>query len=300
MAAFDGDTSARACITAETGEPGTMLVPGGLLAAICGQLPKQPAELATGGKGGLTLSCWQHPLHAAPAARRGVPGAARAGRPGRARRRRPVRRRGRTGSRAASRDDTLLALGTVQVTFTSDALLLAATDRYRAALRRLPWQPGGDPLPPPILVSAPALAEAARAASQDAIGVHVVTGDNGVPAVAGFASGSRTVTTRLTAADYPALASKIPAEFTAVAVTGSAELTEAVKRLAIVADRETPIHLAFTPGQAELRAGSGDEDRRHRHRPRANWTATRSPSPSTRAACWTPWPAPAPTGPGSP
>jgi DNA polymerase III subunit beta len=160
---------------------------------------------------------------------------------------------------AASRDDTLPALCAVQVTFTEDTLMLAATDRYRAALRRLPWQPDGGPLPRPILVPAPALAEAARAGGQDPVLLHVVTGDDGVPAVAGFTSGLRTVTTRLTAAEYPALASKIPGEFAAIAVAGSAELTEAVKRLAIVAERETPIHLVFTPGQIELRAGSGDE-----------------------------------------
>jgi DNA polymerase-3 subunit beta len=48
---------------------------------------------------------------------------------------------------AASRDDTLPALDAVQVTFTPDAMMMVATDRYRAALRRLPWQPTGGQLP---------------------------------------------------------------------------------------------------------------------------------------------------------
>ena len=63
---------------------------------------------------------------------------------------------------AASRDDTLPALCTVQVTFTAEAFTLVATDRYRAALRELPWQPAGDQLPPPVLIPAPALADVAR------------------------------------------------------------------------------------------------------------------------------------------
>ena len=160
---------------------------------------------------------------------------------------------------AASRDDTLPALGAVQVTFAADAVTMAATDRYRAALRRLPWQPSGGPLPPPVLIPAPALAEAARAAIGDPVSLHVLTGDDGTPAVAGFGCGDQAITTRLTAGDYPDMARMIPAEFSAMVIVDAGELAEAIKRLAVVAARETPVHLAITPGQIELTAGSGEE-----------------------------------------
>ena len=160
---------------------------------------------------------------------------------------------------AASRDDTLPALCTVQATFTGEALTLVATDRYRAALRRLPWQPSGPDLPPPVLIPVPALAEVARAAGPDPVRVHVLTGPGGTPAVAGFTFGAQAITTRLTAADYPNMARMIPAGFAATAVLDAAELAEAVKRLAVVAARDTPIHLSFSPGQVELTAGSADE-----------------------------------------
>jgi DNA polymerase III subunit beta len=75
VAAFDGDTSARATLAAEPGEPGTVLVPGRLLAAICGQLPRQPAELAATGTT-LAVACGNTLAHAAPATPGGVPGAA--------------------------------------------------------------------------------------------------------------------------------------------------------------------------------------------------------------------------------
>ena len=44
VAAFDYETSARARIDAEVGEPGTVLAPGRLLAEIAAQLPRQPVE----------------------------------------------------------------------------------------------------------------------------------------------------------------------------------------------------------------------------------------------------------------
>ena len=77
--------------------------------------------------------------------------------------------------------------------------------------------------------------------------------------MAGFTVGAQAITTRLTAGDYPNMAAMIPAQFAAAAVLDTGELAEAVKRLAVVAARETPIHLSFGPGQVELTAGSGDE-----------------------------------------
>ena len=160
---------------------------------------------------------------------------------------------------AASRDDTLPALCTVQATFTGDVITMVATDRYRAALRTVPWQPSGPDLPPPVLIPVSALADVARAAADAPVRVHVLTGTGGIPAVAGFTFGAQAITTRLTAGDYPNMAAKIPAHFAAAAVLDAGELAEAVKRLAVVAARDTPIHLSFGPAQVQLRAGSADE-----------------------------------------
>ena len=258
VAAFDHETSARARIAAEVGEPGAVLAPGRLLAEIVGLLPRQPAELACDGPAlTLTAGRTRYTVRLMPAgeypALPELPapaGQADAGEFAAAVRQVVV---------AASRDDTLPALCAVQVTFAADVITMVATDRYRAALRRLPWQPSGGQLPPPVLIPAPALADVARAAAGDPVRVHVLTGPGGAPAVAGFTFGDQATTTRLTAGDYPAMAAKIPAQFTAAAVLDTGELAEAVKRLAVVAARDTPVHLAFGPGQVGLRAGSGDE-----------------------------------------
>ncbi len=258
VAAFDHEFSARAGITADVGEPGIVLAPGRLLAAIAAELPRQPIELASDGAAlTLTASRTRYTLRLLAAdeypALPELPapaGQADAGEFAAAVRQAVV---------AASRDDTLPALCTVQVTFTTGTLTMVATDRYRAAVRHLPWQPSGPDLPPPILIPIPALADVARAAGPDPVRVHVLTGTGGTPAVAGFTFADQAITTRLTAGDYPNMAAKIPAQFTAAAVLDTAELAEAVKRLAVVAARETPIHLFFSPGQLELTAGSADE-----------------------------------------
>ena len=69
VAAFDHETSARARIDADVGEPGTVLVPGRLLAAIAA-----PAAPPAGGAGQRRPrrdpDGWPHPVHLAPAASR--------------------------------------------------------------------------------------------------------------------------------------------------------------------------------------------------------------------------------------
>jgi DNA polymerase III subunit beta len=258
VAAFDYETSARARIDADVGEPGTVLTPGRLLTGIAAQLPRQPVELASDGAAlTVTAGRTRYTLRLLPAD--DYPAlpelAAPAGQADAAEFAAAVRQ----VVVAASRDDTLPALCAIQVTFTADAIIMVATDRYRAALRELPWQPSGDQLPPPVLIPAPALADVARDTGDDPVRVHVLTGTDGAPAVAGFTSGARTITTRLSAGEYPNMARMIPAGFAATAVLDTGELAEAVKRLAVVAARDTPVHLAFGPGQVELTAGSADE-----------------------------------------
>jgi DNA polymerase-3 subunit beta len=263
VSAFDHQTSARARIDADVGEPGTVLAPGRLLADIAAQLPRQSAELDDG-EAGLTLTCGSTrytlhllPLEDYPALPELPPPAGQAD-PG------EFTAAVSQVVIAASRDDTLPALGAVQISFTPGALTLAATDRYRAALRTMAWQPADSgTLPPPVLIPAAALTEAARAAGDSPVALHIITAPDGTPVIAGFGCGDQAVTTRLTTGEYPDIAKLIPAAFTAAAVTGTEELAGAIKRLAVVAARDTPVHLAFTPGQIELTAGSGDDANGH-------------------------------------
>jgi DNA polymerase-3 subunit beta len=77
----------------------------------------------------------------------------------------------------------------------------------------------------------------------------------------GFAGGSRRTTSRLLDPDFPKIRSLFPDQYNARAKLSVAGLTEVVKRVALVADRTTPVRLSFADGEVVVEAG-GSEDAR--------------------------------------
>jgi DNA polymerase-3 subunit beta len=75
----------------------------------------------------------------------------------------------------------------------------------------------------------------------------------------GFEGSGRRTTTRLLDGEFPKYRSLLPTETAATAQVSTAELMEAVQRVALVAERNTPVRLSFSPGQLVLDAGTGDE-----------------------------------------
>lgn len=71
--------------------------------------------------------------------------------------------------------------------------------------------------------------------------------------------GVRRTTTRLLDGEFPKVRSLFPSEHQTTAVVDKAALVESVKRVALVAERNTAIQLAFSDGVLTLDAGSGDE-----------------------------------------
>ena len=70
---------------------------------------------------------------------------------------------------------------------------------------------------------------------------------------------TRRTTTRLLDGEFPKYRSLLPSESSAIADVETAQLTDAVKRVALVAERNTPVRLAFEGSELTLRAGAGDE-----------------------------------------
>jgi DNA polymerase-3 subunit beta len=164
---------------------------------------------------------------------------------------------------AAGRDDTLPALTGIRMEFAGDTVTLVATDRYRLAVRELHWQPARPDMSAAVLVPARVLVDAARSlttAAEVSIAL-TVPGDDGSQGegIIGFDGGGRQTTTRLLGGEYPRYQTLLPSEFNAVAELPAAPFAEAVKRVALVAERNTPVRLAFSAGELVLEAGAGDE-----------------------------------------
>ena len=73
------------------------------------------------------------------------------------------------------------------------------------------------------------------------------------------AGGTRRTTTRLLDGEFPKVRSLFPAEHLTKALVDKLALIESVKRVALVAERNTAVQLAFSDGVLTLDAGSGDE-----------------------------------------
>ncbi len=159
---------------------------------------------------------------------------------------------------AAGRDDTLPMLTGIRVEISGDTVVLAATDRFRLAVRELTWSAASPDIEAAVLVPAKTLAEAARTGIDGSdvrlsLGAGAGVGKDGLLGISG--NGKRS-TTRLLDAEFPKFRQLLPAEHTAVATINVAELTEAIKLVALVADRGAQVRMEFTEGSLRLSAGA--------------------------------------------
>lgn len=257
LSGFDYEVSARVEIPAEVAEEGTVLVSGRLLADICRTLPDQPVVLSsvdtkvslTCGPARfalLTLPLEEYPpLPAMPSATGSIAGDLLA----------------HVVAQvvvAAGRDDTLPALTGVRMEIEGERLTLAATDRYRLAVRELRWAPEQTGQSAVALVPARPLLDTARALSTaDKVTVALSTG--GGEALIGFEGNGRQTTQRLLDGEFPKYRSLLPETSSSTAVVATPLLLEALRRVSVVAERNTPVRLTVAPGSVQLDAGTGDE-----------------------------------------
>ena len=91
------------------------------------------------------------------------------------------------------------------------------------------------------------------------VSVALATSEGGSDGIIGFEGSGRKTTTRLLSGEYPRYQTLLPSEFSAVAELPAAPFADAVKRVALVAERNTPVRLTFSSGEVLLEAGTGDE-----------------------------------------
>jgi DNA polymerase-3 subunit beta len=160
---------------------------------------------------------------------------------------------------AAGRDDMLPTLTGIRVEIEGETLTLGATDRYRLAVRELTWHPGRPDISAVALVPARTLLDAAKTLAP-AGQVTIALGSESQDTLIGIAAGGRHTTSRLIDGEWvPNYRRLFPPETATVARVEISALIESVKRVSLVAERNTPIRLAFDDGQVVLEAGSGED-----------------------------------------
>lgn len=258
LSSFDYEVSARVGVAADVEEPGRALVSGRLLADIARSLPAQPVQLALEGTR-VTVRCGRssftlptlpvddYPsLPAMPTTSGSVAGATLAAAVAQV-------------AVAAGRDDTLPTLTGIRLEIDGGTVTLAATDRYRLAVREFAWSPESSGLEAQALVPARTLAETAKSlAGAEIVEIALASGGVGEGLI-GFEGQGRRTTTRLLDGEFPKYRSLLPNEAATVASVETGPLVEAVKRVALVAERNTPVRLAFEGEELLLSAGTGDE-----------------------------------------
>jgi len=273
---FDYEVSARMRVRAEVAEPGVFLVPGRLLVEIVRSLPAQPVEFGDD-PDGISVTCGEASFAVASLPSAEYPelpelpqlaGTADGG---------SLATAIGQVTPAASRDDTLPMLTAVNVELAGATMTLAATDRYRLAVRDLGWNPApgfGDTDRVSLLVPARTLSDAAKMMSAgtevrimlrpggDRAGVASAGGGGGAAeAMIGFDAGERRLTARLLAGEFVRYRSRFPEEFGCTADLPAEAFAEAVRRVALVAERGTPVQLTFAPGRVTVGAATQGQAR---------------------------------------
>jgi DNA polymerase-3 subunit beta len=270
LSTFDYETSARATLNADVSDEGRALVSGRLLADICRSLPNKPVEMSIEGPK-VTLTCGSARFSLQTMPVEDYPTLPQM-----------PESRGTVGSgafahavaqavTAAGRDDMLPVLTGVRLELDGDSIAMLATDRFRLSQRELTWAPSAPDIDAAALVPAKVLAETAKAlAGGTEISIALSTPGSGGGAgegIIGFegsaglgaGGGIRRTTTRLLDGDFPKVRSLFPSQHLTVARVDKAALVDSVKRVSLVAERNTAVQLAFSDGVLTLDAGSGEE-----------------------------------------
>jgi DNA polymerase-3 subunit beta len=266
VSGFDLEASTQVDVEVATSTPGTALVSGRLLADISRALPPHPVDVAVEGAR-LTIACGSarftlptmpvedYPkLPQMPTTAGTVDAGTFASAVGQV-------------AVAAGRDDTLPMLTGVRVEIDGQKLTFAATDKYRLAVRELSWNPtNATEASAQVVVPARTLADAAKSlAHSDALTIALSASAGAGDGIIGFTgtTGGRAsrATTRLLDPQFPPYRSLLPTEWASTAEVEVAPFVEAVKRVALLADRSTPVRLEFADNAVSLNAGGDDEGR---------------------------------------
>jgi len=256
LSSFDYEVAARSEFAADVESAGEALVSGRLLREIANALPHKPVQFVldgtkvsvTCGASRFTLATMpvdQYPnLPELPERTGVVDGAA-------------LQQAVSQVTSAASRDETLPILTAVRMEIEGSTISLLATDRYRLALRELTWKPAKSDVSTVALVRAKTISDTAKALGAGDVDLSLGEG-TGVDLI-GFSAGGLVTTSQLMDGDYPPVRRLFRDENPVTAVVRTQDLIDATRRVALVAERNSSVRLAFAEGEVVLDAGQSDD-----------------------------------------
>ncbi|MEN9710230.1 MAG: hypothetical protein RL441_222 [Actinomycetota bacterium] len=229
---YDRESSARAEFEAVVEEEGTCVVPGRLLGDITKTLPGAPVVLNTNGTS-IEVECGRSAfslptinsgdfpkMSDVPAIIGTISGADLATAVAQV-------------HVAAETNESLVNLTGIQMEFAKGVITLAATDRYRLALRDVSWSPSVTDPDTIALVPAAKLNDIAKGLA-DCATVEIAVANGGDSTLIGFTGNGRSIATSLLGYKFPPYRDTIPAPGNVVAYIETASLSAALKRVRLV------------------------------------------------------------------
>ena len=258
LSSTDHETASRANVEADVATPGKVLVPGKLLADIARSLPNKPVTIQLDGTrvlvnagtakftlpilpineypnlpdmpevlGSLDTETFSHAIS-------------------------------QVGT-AAGKDESLLSLTGIHIEVKGDNITMAATDRYRLAVRELNFNPARPNTEAVALIRSRTLLETTKALTNTKNINLALAPATSNDRLAGFQTESKTTTTRLLDGTFPPYRHLIPQESLTTTIIEVAPFLDAVRRVALVTDKTIPLKLTFAGNSLTLEAGGGDE-----------------------------------------
>ncbi|MCL1907449.1 MAG: DNA polymerase III subunit beta [Propionibacteriaceae bacterium] len=264
LSSYDYETSAQVSIKAEVETPGVVLVSGRLLADITKSLPPNKVTL-TGNEYELDVECGsaRFTLQTLPATDypempampessgwisseeflKGVSQVAI----------------------AAGKDELLPIFTGVKVELDGENFSLLGTDRYRMALKEMTWNPATTSLSTSVLVPSKVLVETAKSMiTSPRITLALTDGSTG-EGIVGFQAegneGVRQITTQLLDGEFPQLRHLMSVADDLIVRADTTDLMAAVRRVALVAEKNTSLRMRIDADQLTLEASQGDQAR---------------------------------------
>ena len=263
LSSFDSTTSAQVTMPAEVTDEGTVLVSGRLLNEIARSLPNKPVEMVSDHTqvelicGSARFSLQTLPVEEYPTlpempTQTGIVDAS------------VFEKSVSQVVIAAGRDELLNVFTGVRVEINGDRLSLLATDRYRMALKELTWQPSSPDIEGAVLVPGRVLADTAKSlTSGKTVTVSLSTTESEGEGLVGFtgegAKSRREATTRLLNQAFPKVRHLMDVVGTVTVRVPTADLLAAVKRVSLVAERNTPLRMLIEDDHISLEAATGDQ-----------------------------------------